>query len=120
MRRTFATAGLLLSTSVSIAACSRGEPAVKTGGSATQVDATPSTSQTSGDTIVRGTITAVSDSTLTLSAPGGEVRIALVQPVRMYTRHRADLSLVTDNAFVGITSVAQPDGSQRATEIHVF
>jgi hypothetical protein len=27
---------------------------------------------------------------------------------------------VTDNAFVGITSVPQPDGTQRATEIHVF
>jgi hypothetical protein len=33
---------------------------------------------------------------------------------------RADLSRVTDNAFVGITSVPQPDGTQRATEIHVF
>jgi hypothetical protein len=27
---------------------------------------------------------------------------------------------VTPNAFVGITSVAQPDGSERATEIHIF
>jgi X-X-X-Leu-X-X-Gly heptad repeat protein len=40
--------------------------------------------------------------------------------VKVYTRNRADLSRVTDNAFVGITSVPQPDGTQRATEIHVF
>jgi len=27
---------------------------------------------------------------------------------------------VADNSFVGVTSVSQPDGSQRATEIHIF
>jgi hypothetical protein len=30
------------------------------------------------------------------------------------------LADVTDNAFVGVTSVKQPDGKEQATEIHVF
>jgi hypothetical protein len=46
--------------------------------------------------------------------------VRLVAPVHVYTRAASDLAHVTPNAFVGITSVAQPDGSQRATEIHVF
>ena len=38
----------------------------------------------------------------------------------MYARTTSDLAHVTPNSFVGITSVKQPDGSQRATEIHIF
>jgi hypothetical protein len=62
----------------------------------------------------------VSDSALTLSTPGGEIRIALAEPVTVYARRPADLSRVPDNAFVGVTSVPGPNGTQRATEIHVF
>jgi hypothetical protein len=69
---------------------------------------------------VRGTITAVSDTSVTVSTATGPQRIHLTAPLRVYTRTASDLAHVTPNAFVGITSVAQPDGSQRATEIHVF
>ena len=72
------------------------------------------------DTIVRGTVASVSDSALTLSSPGGEVRVVLTQPVQVYDRQPGDLARVSERAFIGVTSVAQPDGSQRATEIHVF
>jgi hypothetical protein len=33
---------------------------------------------------------------------------------------QSDREHITDGSFVGITSVAQPDGSQRAVEVHVF
>jgi X-X-X-Leu-X-X-Gly heptad repeat protein len=79
-----------------------------------------SRSGASPDTIVRGTLSNLSDTLLTLSTPTGEVRIAVAQPIKVYTRQPGDLSRVSDRSFVGVTSVAQPDGSQRATEIHVF
>lgn len=77
-------------------------------------------SSSSTDSIVRGTVTTISDSVLVLKAPSGDIRVALTQPLTVYEGREADLSRVTDNSFVGVTSVPQPDGSQRATEIHVF
>jgi hypothetical protein len=71
-------------------------------------------------TPIRGVITAVTDSSLTVSSASGPQQVHLVAPVRVYARTASDLAHVTPNAFVGITSVAQADGSQRATEIHVF
>src|SRR4051812_43577874 len=72
-------------------------------------------------TPVRGKVVSVSDSVLTVAAANGEVRVALVQPVHVYTRRPAQLASVTEGSFVGVTSVPQPDGgAQRATEIHLF
>lgn len=115
---------ILLATGAFLAACSKKESASadSTGAMSTPPNAAPApaTATTAGDTIVRGTIGQVSDSALTITTSAGEVRVALSQPAKVYTRNRADLARVTDNAFVGITSVSQPDGTQRATEIHVF
>ena len=77
-------------------------------------------STASSDTIVRGTLKDVSDSIVTLTTPTGDVRVALTTPVKVYTRAPADLARVSDHVFIGVTSVPQPDGTQRATEIHVF
>lgn len=74
----------------------------------------------SGVTPVRGRLASLSDTALTVASAGGDVRVALAPPVTVYERVPADLSRVTEHSFVGVTSVAQPDGSQRATEIHVF
>lgn len=82
--------------------------------------AASSGSATSVDSVVRGTITDVSDSVLTLSTSNGAVRVAVVQPIKVYTSEPGDLSRVGDRSFVGVTSVTDPDGTQRATEIHVF
>jgi len=71
-------------------------------------------------TPVRGSVAAVSDTSITVTTATGAQTIHIVAPLHVYTRTPSDLAHVTPNAFVGITSVAQPDGSQRATEIHVF
>jgi X-X-X-Leu-X-X-Gly heptad repeat protein len=78
------------------------------------------TSTASNDTIVRGTLKDVSDSIVTLTTSSGDVRVALATPVKVFTRATADLSRVSDHAFIGVTSVPQPGGTQRATEIHIF
>ena len=83
------------------------DSAVTTGGPA---DITP----------VRGTLANVSDSVLTVTTADGDVRITVQQPLHVFSRASSKLSSVTPSSFVGVTSVAQPDGSQRATEIHIF
>lgn len=123
--RTTTSAIVLITAGALVTGCSRKEAASadSTGpmnaAAGASTGAAPSTA-TSGDTIVRGTVTQVSDSALTLSTPGGEMQVVVTQPLKVYTRNRTDLSRVTDNAFVGVTSVPQPDGTQRATEIHIF
>jgi hypothetical protein len=78
------------------------------------------TTSASAITPVRGKLVSVSDSLLTVASANGEIRVALVQPVHVYTRQPAQLSRVTEGSFVGVTSVPRPDGAQRATEIHIF
>ena len=70
--------------------------------------------------IVRGTVTSVSTSQLVLQSDTGKITITLSQPFHLYSRAPSDLSHVKPNSFIGVTSVKQADGSERATEIHVF
>ena len=91
-----------------------------TGSAATTATAGSSGSSTSADSIVRGTVATVTDTAIVLKGPNGDIRVAVTPPVAVYQSRTANLSQLTDNSFVGVTSVSQPDGSQRATEIHIF
>jgi hypothetical protein len=84
--------------------------------------AVPASAQSSppGITPVRGTVASVSDGELTVNSQSGAVKIHLGNPLTVYGRTSSDLAHVTPKSFVGITSVKQPDGSERATEIHIF
>jgi hypothetical protein len=73
-----------------------------------------------GVTPVRGVIASVSGGELTVNSQSGAVKIHLGNPLTVYGRTTSDLAHVTTKSFVGITSVKQPDGSERATEIHIF
>lgn len=69
---------------------------------------------------VRGTIESKDHQTLNVKARGGEalkVKLADNAPVRAIVK--AALSDVTSGSFVGITAMPQPDGTQKAVEIHV-
>lgn len=70
--------------------------------------------------IVRGTVTSVSANQLALKVDTGTVTVTTTQPFHLYSRVPSDLSHVKENSFIGVTSVKQPDGSERATEIHIF
>jgi hypothetical protein len=70
--------------------------------------------------LVRGTVTGVSSNQLVLKSDTGAITVAVTQPFHLYTREPSDLSHVKENSFIGVTTVKQPDGSERATEIHVF
>lgn len=89
--------------------------------SASRATSAPSDSSArTGRTTVRGRLAAVSDTALTVTTRDGNVHVALMAPVTIYTRVPATLADVRTNTFVGVTSVPDPDGSQHATEIHIF
>jgi hypothetical protein len=71
-------------------------------------------------TPLRGSIASVSDSALVVATPTGAVNVAVDGPLHVYQSGKSDLSHVSSKSFVGVTSVKQPDGSQVATEIHIF
>jgi hypothetical protein len=70
--------------------------------------------------MVRGTVTSVSANQLVLKSDTGNVTVTAVQPFHLYVRAPSDLSHFKESSFIGVTTVKQPDGSERATEIHVF
>jgi hypothetical protein len=70
--------------------------------------------------IVRGTVVSVGASKLTIRSASGVVTVNVVRPFHLYQRAAGSMSGVTGASYVGVTSVKQPDGSQRATEIHIF
>ncbi len=112
-----AVCALLFLGSAMISGCSRNE----TPGSGTSADSSGTAATASGGiTAVRGTIYTVTDTMLVVSTSAGPIRVALSSAPEVYSRVPADLSQVKDSSFVGVTSVEQPDGTQRATEIHIF
>jgi hypothetical protein len=81
--------------------------------------ASPSTGPTD-ITPVHGTVANVSDSVITVTTSSGDVRVSIASPLDLYASVPGKLSDVKESSFVGVTSIAQPDGSQRATEIHIY
>jgi hypothetical protein len=69
---------------------------------------------------LRGTVVSVSADQLVLKTDTGSVTVRLTQPFHFYTRAPSDLSHVKENSFIGVTTVKQTDGSERAAEIHIF
>ena len=116
--RMLALAATILLTSASCA--KHDAPVADTNVGRALAPADTATAPASPMTTVRGTIAAVSDTALTITTATGAQQVQIVAPLRVYTRTTSDLAHVTPNAFVGITSVKQSNGSERATEIHIF
>jgi hypothetical protein len=70
--------------------------------------------------MVRGTIASVSATQVVVSTDSGAKTVALAPPVTIYDRASSTLANVKDNTFIGVTTIKQPDGTERATEIHIF
>jgi hypothetical protein len=73
-----------------------------------------------GITPVRGVVVSVSGDVLTVNSQSGLVKIHLGSPLKVYRTTPSDLAHVNSKSFVGVTSVKQPDGSERATKINIF
>ncbi len=70
---------------------------------------------------VRGVIAALDGDRLEIKVPGGKrVQVELAADAHLTVAVPADLASVGPGLFVGTTAVAQPDGSLRALEVHLF
>jgi hypothetical protein len=98
-------------------ACKRGADSNQ---DSTQVAQSAQTSSSDTSVMLRGTVQSVSANQLILTADSGSVTVAMSQPFHVYVRAPSDLAHVKENSFIGVTTVKQPDGSERATEIHIF
>jgi hypothetical protein len=70
---------------------------------------------------VRGTVESVSGQMLTVkSRDGADMKIKLADNAPVRTVTKASLSDIKAGSFIGITAMPQPDGTQKAVEIHIF
>src|ERR1700689_1396059 len=70
---------------------------------------------------VRGTIESVDGPNLSVKArDGAMMKVKLTDDAKVLTLDKKSLADVKEGTFVGITAMPQPDGSQRAVEIHIF
>jgi len=70
---------------------------------------------------VRGDVVALNGDTLDVRTRANElVHLKLADQAGVARVEEADLAALSDGAFIGTTAVAQPDGTLRAIEVHVF
>jgi hypothetical protein len=70
---------------------------------------------------IRGTIERVDGDKLVVKArDGSEVTLTLKKDAMVLAIVKATLSDIKPGSYVGITGKPQPDGSQRAVEVHIF
>ena len=70
---------------------------------------------------VRGTIQAVDGQMLDVKGrDGATVKLKLADDVKVLAVDRKSMADVKQGVFVGITAMPQPDGTQKAVEVHIF
>jgi hypothetical protein len=70
---------------------------------------------------VRGTIQNVDGQTLDVKGRDGTpLKVKLADDVKVLALDRKSMDDVKQGVFVGITAMPQPDGTQKAVEIHIF
>jgi hypothetical protein len=70
---------------------------------------------------VRGTIDRVDGDVFIVKARGGsEVRLKLQENAMVVALIKASLADIKQGSYVGVSGMPQPDGSQKALEVHIF
>ena len=81
----------------------------------------PASAQDSPPVRVRGTIERVDGSNMVVKLrDGSELKITLADNAMIVALVKASVAEIKPGSFVGITGMPQPDGSQRAVEVHIF
>jgi len=81
----------------------------------------PASAQDSPPVRVRGTIERVDGSNMVVKVrDGSELKITLADNAMIVALVKASVADIKPGSFVGITGMPQPDGSQRAVEVHIF
>ena len=70
---------------------------------------------------IHGDVVALDGASLQIKSLEGEsLTVKLTDDVRLTAVSRADVNAITEGSFVGATAVPQPDGTLKATEVHIF
>jgi len=70
---------------------------------------------------VRGTIEKVDGNVLTLkSTDGAELKLTLSENAMIVAVVKASMADIREGTFLGSAAMPQPDGSQKALEVHIF
>jgi len=69
---------------------------------------------------VKGTIEKVDGNVLTLKTAAGEEKLTLTGNAQVVAVLKASMADIKENTFLGSAAMPQPDGSQKALEVHIF
>ena len=69
---------------------------------------------------VRGTIEKVDGNNLTLKTSDGEQKLTLTGNAVVVAVNKASMADIKENTFLGSAAMPQPDGTQKALEVHIF
>jgi hypothetical protein len=70
---------------------------------------------------VRGEITKVEGTTLSVKTREGQnVTVKLAEPPRIAAMEKSSLAEIKEGSFIGVSAMPQPDGTQKAYGIHIF
>jgi hypothetical protein len=67
-----------------------------------------------------GKLQSITSSSIDVLTSSGVVHINITQPLTTYKQVPSDLSHVTSSSYVGVASVQQANGTERATQILIF
>ena len=72
-------------------------------------------------TRIRGTLEAVDGQVLTIKGrDGATVKVKLADNGQVRAVEKKSMADIKSGSFVGVTGMPQPDGSQKALEVHIF
>jgi hypothetical protein len=70
---------------------------------------------------VRGEITKVEGNILSVKLRDGQnATVKLAEPLRIAAMTKASMADIKEGTFIGVSAMPQPDGTQKAVEIHIF
>ena len=69
---------------------------------------------------VKGTIEKADGNVLTLKTADGQAKLTLTGDARVVAVVKASMADIKENTFLGSAAMPQPDGSQKALEVHIF
>lgn len=73
-----------------------------------------------GKAMVRGTVVNTTADSVYVRTPKGVAVVKIVGRLHVFARKPSSMSRVRNHTFIGVTTVPGPNGTQRATEIHIF
>lgn len=70
---------------------------------------------------IRGEITKVEGTTLSIKSRTGEnLTVKLAEPPRISAMVKSSLADIKEGTFIGVSAMPQPDGTQKAYAVHIF